>query len=85
MYSAWFVEELDFTFVVILGAVFMTVSLLVYYCDAEYRHNFYFEGGLMVEAQKTFNVRTKLNHDIIILSEVNIIFTYSTKLYFKYF
>ena len=70
MPSAWFVEEWDFMFVLVVGIIFFTLAIAMYYCDAEYRHNFYFEGEMDSNAKMTYNFRTKLNQDIIKLSEV---------------
>ena len=71
MASDWWIEEWDFMFVIIVTAIFFTLALVMFYCDREYRHNFYFEGEMVSNAKMTFNFRSKLNHDIIRLSEVN--------------
>ena len=70
MASNWWVEEWDFTFVLVIAAIFFTLALGMFYCDREYRHNFYFGGEMAADTKMTYNFRSKLNQDIIRLSEV---------------
>ena len=70
MVSDWFAEEWDFTFVLCITAIFFALAIVMYYCDREFRHNFYFEGEIVADARMTYNFRSKLNQDIIRLSEV---------------
>ena len=70
MASNWWVEEWDFTFVLVIAAIFFTLALGMFYCDREYRHNFYFGGEMAADTKMTYNFRSKLNEDIIRLSEV---------------
>ena len=70
MASNWWVEEWDFTFVLIIAAIFFTLAFGMFYCDREYRHNFYFGGEMAADTKMTYNFRSKLNQDIIRLSEV---------------
>ena len=70
MSSNWWVEEWDFTFVLIIAAIFFTLAFGMFYCDREYRHNFYFGGEMAADTKMTYNFRSKLNQDIIRLSEV---------------
>ena len=70
MASNWWVEEWDFTFVLIIAAIFFTLAFGMFYCDREYQHNFYFGGEMAADTKMTYNFRSKLNQDIIRLSEV---------------
>ena len=70
MGTDWWIEEWDFNFVLIISVVFFTLAIAMFYCDREYRHNFYFAGEMASNTKMTYNYRTKLNEDIIRLSEV---------------
>ena len=48
---SWIAEESDFTFVLAVGGLFLTISMVFYFCDATYRTSFYFDGGEFAEDQ----------------------------------
>ena len=70
MSSNWWVEEWDFMFVMAIAGIFFTLAFVMFYCDREYRHNFYFGGEMDSNTKMTYAFRSKLNQDIVRLSEV---------------
>ena len=51
---SWIAEESDFTFVLAVGGLFLTISMVFYFCDSTYRTSFYFDGGEFTEDQSSF-------------------------------
>ena len=41
----WITEEGDFDFVLIVGGIFLSISMLFYFCDSTFRTSFGFDGG----------------------------------------
>ena len=42
-------KESDFIIVLLFGSVFLTISMVFYFCDATYRNSFYFNGSAFPE------------------------------------
>ena len=57
---SWIAEESDFTFVLAVGGIFLTISMVFYFCDSTYRTSFYFDGDEFTEDQGSFENRLAL-------------------------
>ena len=51
----WIAEESDFTFVLVVGGFFLSISMIFYFCDATYRNSFYFDGSDFAEDPEQFD------------------------------
>ena len=45
----WITEEGDLDFVLIVGGIFLSISMLFYFCDSTFRTSFGFDGDEILE------------------------------------
>ena len=48
-------EESDFAFVLAVGGIFLSISMVFYFCDATYRNSFYFDGSEFPEDPEQYD------------------------------
>ena len=41
----WITEESDLDFVLVVGGIFLSISMLFYFCDSKFRNSFYFDAN----------------------------------------